>query len=562
MPHPLRTFLDRITGKSTREAKERMEDASRALQDALQSLREATECVTNAADRADRATECTREATEKTLKVQKRLNRIENVVARQKEALDEQRSLTREVLEASKRLDRAVKRQEKIEQRREAEKPSSGENPAERFYWSVKHPLNSIFGFRRLRVTSPADRPDTVLIEDRDTGRLLRLQIGSEGSVRLEESEGRDGERWVEAGTFNHRPAAVFGTARLLLDDGSRETDGIDEALANGEALPRKIAVGPQWECSLHRSGWGLAMRALRSLHHGGGVTFDGFLEETFCWHDTGTVHEEPWVGVVHNPPKTPSWCGNGRVTNDDLLADESFQASLRSCRGLFVLSEYHRRHLREKLDLPISVLSLPTETPDVRFTPEAFRQNPEPMLVQIGCWLRNPNSIYKLGVRSLVPARLDPGFPWEEESRRHLPPEELDLESVRLVPRLSDAQYDALLSRNVVFLDLIDSSVNNAIVECIVRHTPLLVNRIPAVVEYLGEDYPLYFESLEEARDKAEDSGAILAAHEHLVALPKERFTPREFLRAFAASEVYRSLPDPGREKIVGSSQRASVHP
>ena len=34
--------------------------------------------------------------------------------------------------------------------------------------------------------------------------------------------------------------------------------------------------------------------------------------------------------------------------------------------------------------------------------------------------------------------------------------------------------------------------------------NTPIVINRLPAVVEYLGADYPFYFNSLEEARDKA----------------------------------------------------------
>ena len=60
--------------------------------------------------------------------------------------------------------------------------------------------------------------------------------------------------------------------------------------------------------------------------------------------------------------------------------------------------------------------------------------------------------------------------------------------------------EYDDLLTNNIVFVDLFDASANNTVLECIVRRTPIIINNIGAVSEYLGKDYPLYFENLEES--------------------------------------------------------------
>ena len=65
-------------------------------------------------------------------------------------------------------------------------------------------------------------------------------------------------------------------------------------------------------------------------------------------------------------------------------------------------------------------------------------------------------------------------------------------MKSVEVMEHLSDSAYDELLSENVVFLNLIDASAVNTVIECIVRNTPLIINRLPAIVEILGEDYPL----------------------------------------------------------------------
>ena len=56
---------------------------------------------------------------------------------------------------------------------------------------------------------------------------------------------------------------------------------------------------------------------------------------------------------------------------------------------------------------------------------------------------------------------------------------------------------YDLLLMQNIVFINLIDASAVNTILECIVRNTPIIVNKIDGIIDYLGEDYPLYYNEL-----------------------------------------------------------------
>lgn len=58
----------------------------------------------------------------------------------------------------------------------------------------------------------------------------------------------------------------------------------------------------------------------------------------------------------------------------------------------------------------------------------------------------------------------------------------------------LQNSDYDNLLSENIVYINLVDASAVNTIIECIVRATPIIVNKHPAAVELLGEKYPLYF--------------------------------------------------------------------
>tara|TARA_R100000908_G_scaffold64981_1_gene51018 strand:- start:6598 stop:7014 length:417 start_codon:yes stop_codon:yes gene_type:complete len=92
----------------------------------------------------------------------------------------------------------------------------------------------------------------------------------------------------------------------------------------------------------------------------------------------------------------------------------------------------------------------------------------------------------------------------------------------VEILDWLSHNDYDDILTSGIVFLDLYDSSANNAVIECIARNTPLLVNKHPAVVEYCGEDYPLYFENLDHAASILYDKDLIISAHEYLKNMDK----------------------------------------
>jgi len=301
-------------------------------------------------------------------------------------------------------------------------------------------------------------------------------------------------------------------------------------------------------EYGRHRSGWAFALRSLMPLHRDGGVWVDAFPEHTF---DSAAArplraHTRPWLGFLHNPPNMPDWFVFSQ-SPQSLLASDAFQASLPHCLGLFCLSEYHARWWRDRVDVPIAVVRHPTAEPNVVFSSQRFAANAHKRVVQVGAWLRKLNSIYYLPVRRLRRAIAHQHRPYitdlvtAERRAYSLQPDESGVETL---PFLSDDEYDDLLAANLVFMELYDSSANNAIVECLARATPVLVNPLPAVVEYLGPDYPFYFSSRGQAARKAEDMALIDAAHRYLAAHPlRAALTADAFARAVAASPVYQRL-------------------
>ncbi len=103
----------------------------------------------------------------------------------------------------------------------------------------------------------------------------------------------------------------------------------------------------------------------------------------------------------------------------------------------------------------------------------------------------------------------------------------------VEIIKYLENDIYDNLLKNNIVFIKLIGASAVNTLIECVVRNTPIVVNKIPAVVEILGDTYPLYFETLEEASEIINLKN-IEKAHNYLKKLDKTNLKIESFQNKF----------------------------
>jgi hypothetical protein len=305
-----------------------------------------------------------------------------------------------------------------------------------------------------------------------------------------------------------------------------------------------------------HRSGWAYALAALEPLCTPSGMLLDTFIEANFGWNlekaqkEAVVPYWEPWVGFVHNPPGIPKWHEHYSAPQV-ILASPAWRQSVPYCRGLLTLSETMAAWLRRRMGVPVVALVHPTEIPVVKFEWSRYVQNKEPKVIQVGWWLRRFRSIYELPVSRLQRAVLTPVLPQRDADFRKAVNRDTSRPAGRILqesavchlPYQSAGGFDELLAENIVFLHLYDSVCNNTLIECIVRETPVLVNPLPSVVEYLGQEYPLYFTTLAQAGKKADDNGCVRAAHEYLHALPKQRFSAEYFRDSLADSDLYRSL-------------------
>lgn len=358
-----------------------------------------------------------------------------------------------------------------------------------------------------------------------------------------------------------------------------------DMYLANASNIMRRCFVNVDSFlrnnfAAYHRSGWAYCISGLQNLDsthfdRDSVAYIDTYVDRTFHWgRDTmksiGAIpYTKPWYGFIHHTFDT----SHSDYNNETLLQNEDFIESLKACKGLIVLSEYLAQQLRERLPtIPVHVLYHPTEFVATTFKMETFI-NSKGGIIQVGAWLRNPYSIYKLNSPLLPKTAL-----FGKEMDLYFPPQDyLDrieslncttpissssttsikcicrsfnntnkfirgvvemltehLGSVTIIPRVSNDAYDDLLARNVVFLDLVDCSAANTVIECIVRNTPLIVKRHPALVEILGPDYPGFFNTIEEASTLIQSYGSIYNIHLYLTKMNKTRFTLEYFVNEF----------------------------
>lgn len=324
-----------------------------------------------------------------------------------------------------------------------------------------------------------------------------------------------------------------------------------------GTLAPPKLSLARRLTFAYHRSGWAYALDALTPLMKPkpNGVLLDSFIEATFCWdlqknEQSGELpYRRDWIAFVHNPPGIPLWHDFDSAPQS-IFKLPAWRESQPHCRGIYAFSQTMCSWLRQQIEVPVAFAVHPTEPSDLCFTMKAFIANPNRRIIQIGSWLRRLHSIARLKVslqktllspRPLPDPRLQ--FLIQREAEHDSDARKADWSSVEFLAHQSARDYDLLLANNIVFLDLYDTVVNNTILECIVRRTPVLCNRLPALEELLGHDYPLFFSNLEEAANKVQDLTSIEKAYRWFLAIPQDRFSQRNFRDSIARSDIYRDL-------------------
>lgn len=222
-----------------------------------------------------------------------------------------------------------------------------------------------------------------------------------------------------------------------------------------------------------------------------------------------GPLSEEPYYPILSDRlHMSNGWIGISHQAGgyfDKLIAKGLLKEHEDSCIGIVTLTEYTREEwARFFPSVRTTTIKHPFPKRRIKFRPRKLRG-----IRSLGRWKR------KFDIWEALDS------PYVKKSGIH-------------ENKLPQDKFDEQFQYNIQFMDVVDASANNGVLECIRRNTPLLINRHPAVMEYLGESYPFYFESLEEANEKINNPDLIPMTHKYLKRMDKSDLGFRHFEKKF----------------------------
>ena len=231
-------------------------------------------------------------------------------------------------------------------------------------------------------------------------------------------------------------------------------------------------------------------------------IKFVDCIESRFSsWSENKELMTENWIGMFHYSPDLPLFI------KDDLnyiATNSNVVRSLAYCKGIIVLSNNSLNKLRQipiYRNINIIALKHPIESIDIKFTIDKFMSNTNKCLIQLGLQDRITTTIYKINSKY---KKL--WLPSRDTAKLYLKNE---ANALNIVPEISacltsnkvdikyienHTEFDNMLQTNIVIIPLFGASANNSILEIIEMNIPAFVSRLPATEEYLGKDYPLFY--------------------------------------------------------------------
>ncbi len=290
-----------------------------------------------------------------------------------------------------------------------------------------------------------------------------------------------------------------------------------------------------------HRSGWRYVVDNINNhlaTSNKNAIKLDLYVDRTFHWCRDEMLsnnqrliipYKTPWMGFIHHT----MYKDESNYNCIELLKNKYFIESLEKCNGLIFLSKYLRNNF-EKLALINNIklpklfnLYHPTEIVNNLWHYKLWKGD----VIQIGSWMRDMNAINELKYdkKHILVGKTD--------ENKYICNNSITSETnynVNIINYVNNEDYDNILSSHVVFLKLYDASAVNTLIECIVRNTPIIINKLPAVVEYLGENYPLYYNNINDVPlllKRRWFNNKIKKAHKYLKHMNKDFLNVNNFI-------------------------------
>jgi hypothetical protein len=250
------------------------------------------------------------------------------------------------------------------------------------------------------------------------------------------------------------------------------------------------IVLGTDYYSTVtHRAGWNSIISYFNENHtfKPDGVLLIDCMEKYFMWEKR--LCEKPWVGIAHYSiiPKYYSL--------NTLVKLKNLTESLPYCKGIIVLSSHNLSILPNVRTI---ALKHPIMNISKCFSVEHFKKC-NPSVIQLGAQDRIEDFVYNL--KTTYPKVWMPG----KEVKSKIP----------VLYTKNNDEYDTILLSNIIVIPLLASSANNSILEIIAMNIPTFVSRLPSTEEYLGKDYPMFFNTKEDVEKVINNKDKMFTLYE-----------------------------------------------
>ena len=255
-------------------------------------------------------------------------------------------------------------------------------------------------------------------------------------------------------------------------------------------------------------------------------IFFDEWIEKLLIWGnkiekqkilDKITTKNYDIITFIHSPPYL-KWYNfdtnieeikNELIISDDFMLNNNLfnELSINNLDNkityLYTFSIHHKKYLYDNYpDYRNKIVSIyhPIDTLNANENNSCFNFDlfmSSKKIIHIGWWLRNFKTFINFkqpeNYSKIILVKNDFKEQWNIFSKNY------DINDIIIFENLDNNDYESLFKDSCVFIDLEDSVANNTILECIKFNTPIIIRRHPSVEEYLGKNYPLFFETTDE---------------------------------------------------------------
>jgi len=333
-----------------------------------------------------------------------------------------------------------------------------------------------------------------------------------------------------------------------------------EESLLNIDFSFNKIYFKKKYtNCGKHFFGWKSTMNylleniKLDNSDFKKKYYFDEWIEKLLVWGNKlqnqkclNIINEKnlQLITFLHGPPfeNYNELINKQLILNDDKLLNKNIVEIINnnnllcSITFFYVLSTYHKNYIvnnypqfKNKILSIYHPIDINNYKKDELFDVSNFMV--EKKIYHIGWWLRNFTSFCDFN----VPKGYNKLILLKKEFEKEFTEKFSGIDkNIKIVNELDDENYKKIFSDSCVFCDLVDAVANNVVLECIKYNTPIIVRRLPSIEEYLGVNYPLFFDDKSELTkftDHKVLQKKIIKANNYLRKMDKKPFMLETFL-------------------------------